>query len=254
MNKWKLLLTCGALAASQVAFAGGPDMPPPSHSAIFIGIGGAYDYVQYKNTIFSPVLDPTIPAGSGPGYGYEDSNSVFGLAPVGQLGYDYFFGTGGFIGVKGLFNFVDKNTTFQGIGFSNNTQFTTEFNSMAAGMLEGGVRVNDNAFYLEAGYSALFTKTVLRDVTSGGQVIGSQNQTLSGGIAGIGFRHYFWDVLFIDAVYSYALYQDGTSFSAQSITTVTPDEVTPVTLTSSSQLKQVRLQDILFTVNYSFNF
>lgn len=255
MSKWKMLVACGALcAASQFAFAGGPEMPPPAHSAIFFGIGGAYDFVSYKDTVFAPT--GFSPAGVlvTSGVGFEDNNSVFGLSPVGQLGYDYFFGTGGFIGIKGLFNFVDKNTTFTatgtGVATANNTQAIAEFQSMVQAMLEGGVCINNNAFYLEGGYAALFTKLALRDIAAGGQVTGSQHETFNGGVAGIGYRHYFWDSLFLDAVYSYALFTDGNTLTANNITAA--GTVTPTT--DSAQLKRVRVQDIVLTVNYAFNF
>lgn len=240
MNKWKLLLACGALcAASQFALAGGPDMPPPGHSSIFFGLGGAFDYAQYKNTIGAPAT-PTTTFDF-----FEDNNSIFGLSPVGQLGYEYFFGTGGFIGIKGLFNFIDKNRAFVA-STNTSTQTIAEFQSMVQAMLEGGICINNNAFYLEGGYSALFTDNITRNFNNGGFVQGTQSQTLNGGVAGIGFRHYFWDSLFIDAVYSYSLYADGTNL-------VTTDSLVAADQ-DSAQLKQVRVQDIVLTVNYAFNF
>jgi outer membrane immunogenic protein len=240
VNKLKLLLACGALCAtSQFALAGGPDMPPPGHSSIFLGIGGAYDYVQYKDTIGAPAT----PVASFEFY--EDNNSVFGLSPVGQLGYEYFFGTGGFIGIKGLFNFVDKNTQFI-TGTVSSLQTVAEFQSMVQAMLEGGICINNNAFYLEGGYSALFSKLIARNFANGGAVQGTASQTLNGGVAGIGYRHYFWDSLFLDAVYSYSIYADGSSL-------VTTNSVTPAN-GDTAQLKRVRVQDIVLTVNYAFNF
>lgn len=256
MNKWKMLLACGALCAtSQFALAGGPEMPPPGHMALYIGVGGAYDYAQYKNALATYIL-PTFNIIDV--MAYEDNNSIFGLSPVGQLGFEYFFGSGGFIGVKGLFNFVDKNSQYLAPGdqlslSSTSNQGIVEFQSMVQAMLEGGICINSNAFYLEAGYSALFTKSILRNVLTGGLVIGSQNQTLNGGVVGVGYRHYFWDVLSLDVAYSYSIYADASPFNVID-PAIDIERQNVQVFGDSAQLNRVRVQDILFTVNYNFNF
>lgn len=252
MNKWKTLLACGALCAtSQFAFAGGPEMPPPGHSTIFIGLGGAYDYAQYVNTIGTiETIDGVVVFDSG--NQWQDNRGIFGLAPIGQLGYEYFFGTGGFIGIKGLFNFVDKNTSYS---FDDETyQAVYEVNSMVQAMLEGGFCFNNNAVYLEGGYAALFTKLAVRNIDSipfGGLVLGSVNQTLNGGVVGIGYRHYFWDVLSLDLAYSYSLYADPSSFTPSQLGI---GDFADYTFTEGAQSKRVRVQDIVLTVNYNFDF
>lgn len=240
MNKWKTLLACGALCVASSAFAGGPEMPPPGHSAVFIGIGGAFDYAQGQVVAGGNAFaDPLINAQ------FEFSNSNFGLAPAGQLGYEYFFGSGGFFGIKGVYYYTNKN--FANHQTIDDIQGLLEFQSMVQAMLEGGICVNNNAIYLEAGYAALFTHGVVRDIfPAAGVVVGSHYDTLNGGVAGIGFRHYFWDVISIDAVYSYALFADGD--------TVSGALVSDPTIRGYAQLKRVSVQDILFTVNYNFNF
>lgn len=261
---WKSLPICitALCAPIHFAMAGGPEMAPPGHSAIFIGVGGAYDYVQYKNAIAAPINGfPSAVGVSGFFNGFESNGSIFGLAPIGQVGYDYFFNSDantGFIGIKGLFNFIDKNAAFTTFVVNNNnitTQIISSFQSMVQAMLEGGIRVNNNAFYLEGGYSALFTKLTLRDVLAGGAVEGLQHQTLSGGVAGIGYRRYFLDCLYIDAAYSYSLYQDGSVLGASTVTNpVILTEVSVPQVGESAQLKTVRVQDIVLSVNYAFNF
>lgn len=256
MRKWKLLMATAALgAASQFAYAGGPEMPM-GHSAIFIGVGGAYNAVQYKNTIFVPTL---LDAGDlGFTNGFEDNRTVFGESAVGQLGYDYFFGTGGFFGIKGLFNYLNTNTQFTtGNDFSTSVSSTVvaEFQSMVQAMLEGGVMVGKNAFYLEAGYAALFTKLDMRDNVAGGQVEASQHQTFNGGVAGIGYRRYFWDCFYVDAAYSYALFSDGNTLAGNSIAPGLIDLEDPAPgVPVSSQLSRMRVQNIVLTANYAFNF
>lgn len=275
MNKFNFFVSCGVLCAiGQLALAGGVEVPPAGHSSLFIGVGGAYDVVQYKDTATESLNlfgRPVVVQAS------EDNGSVFGLSPVGQLGYEYVWASGGFLGIKGLlFNFVDKNTSYNiptiplFIGFlsapadstSPTAQAIVQFQSMLQTMVEGGIRINNNAFYLEAGYSALFAKSIIRNVLDGGLVLNSENQTLNGGVIGLGYRHYFWDVLFIDAAYTYSLYADASQLMA---TEGLPLFILPATkklgapgstlsTSESMQLKQVGIQDIILSINYAFNF
>ncbi len=245
MNKWKLLLACGALCAtSQLALAGGPEMPPPGHSTIFIGIGGAYDYIQSQGTA------GVLITGTATNFQFEGVNSLFGLSPAGQLGYEYFFGSGGFFGIKGVYNYTNKDSQRDFAVLVGDTLFSDqaifEAQSMVQAMLEGGICINNNAFYLEGGYAALFGTALVRDTVAGGNVLAKTNQTFNGGVAGIGYRHYFWDVLSIDAVYSYALFAQGNLVSTPS--------VTDSTIVGYGQANRLSVQDVLFTVNYNFNF
>lgn len=261
MTHWKLLTTAAVLTASSLAFAGGPEMPPPSHSAIFIGLGGAYNATQYENAIFSPFSTGTPAVITGFTNGLEDNRVVFGESAVGQLGYDYFSGTGGFLGIKGLFNYLNKNTQFTtpdfaggvgGTGTSSNV--VLELQSMVQAMLEGGVLIGKNAFYLEAGYAALFTKVDMRATEAAGIVSASQYNTLNGGVAGVGYRRYFWDSLYIDAVYSYALFADASTLNGTTAVPIILDDDSLGFGTISSHVQSVRVQDIVLTVNYAFNF
>lgn len=236
MNKWKLLLAGGVLCVTgQFAFAGGPEVPPPGHHTVFVGLGGGYNHIRAQSTsaIYIPFTTDNDQ--------FTDSHSIFGLAPVGQLGYEYFTGTGGFYGLKGIYYFANKNASYIA---PFDMQTTFEALSVIDALFEAGFCFHRNAVYLELGYAALFTNTILRAPSDGGFVLGNRHQTLNGGVMGIGFRHYFGNIS-VDAAYSYTIFSDPTPFS------------TPIAGTTefvSNQLNRVTAQDILFTVNYNFNF
>jgi len=221
------------LALSQLVYAGGPEMPD-NYGGFYIGLGGAVEFVQVEEEALSP-FQTNVPGL--PPTGLITGATEFGLSPVGQIGYDWYFASGAFIGLKGLYDYIDKNSN----GFIGITQFN--FRSMAAGMLVAGFRHGNNAFYAEAGYAALFSEQKIFNAV-GLFLEGSATNTLSGGIAGVGYRRYFWQHLFVDVVYSYALFQDPGRFLVN-------DSARPGT--NILQLaKRPRVQDITFTVNYMF--
>lgn len=223
-------------ALSQLAYAGGMEAPH-AYGRFYVGLGGAINFVQIEQELLAP-FQSTL-AGTPP-LGTRAEQNTFGLSPVGQIGYDWYFSSGGFVGLKGLYNYIDKQSS---LFFGNISSSHFTHRSMLAAMLVGGFRHGDNAFYAEAGYAALFSKQELFNI-SGVVLEGSLTKTLSGGIAGVGFRHYFWQRLFVDAVYSYALFSDGSALIAN-------DRARPG-LNSRQLAKRPRVQDITLTVNYMF--
>lgn len=233
MNKLLLLLSSVLLfALSQLAYAGGPEMPS-SYGAFYVGLGGTVNFVQLEQQTLNPF--ETITAA--PPTGLVTDTAIFGLSPVGQIGYDWYFASGAFLGLKGLYNYIDKNSN----GFIGISQFT--YRSMVAGMLAAGFRHGNNAIYAEAGYAALFSKQEILNAR-GLFIEGSVTNTLSGGIAGLGYRRYFWQHLFVDVVYSYALFADGERLVVND--TANPGQNILQTA------KRPRVQDITFTLNYMF--
>lgn len=230
MDRFRYLVGAVVLAGSvQMACAGGPDMVPMSQNGIFIGAGGAVDWLQYRETVSSPGTS-----------GFIETPLTINVTPVGQLGFEHYSSSGAMFGIKGLYNYVNKETA---VFAPNNPNFFV--GSMVAALLEFGYRFDNNVFYLEGGYSALFTKFTSRDFFTL-ELEGTQTQTLSGGLAGIGYRRFFTPSVFIDAVYSLALYEDTNTFSTTNIT--------PPLRNDSARAQRIFEGDLWFTINYMINF
>ena len=225
-------LTAVAMAAS--AFAGGPEMAAPSISGFNIGLGFGfksylYDQVQIDFT------NPNLLANALP-------NQAGKFGPLGEIGYTFQLNNWAFIGLRAYWQY-DR--------FRNQTAFgsyqgQTYLQSHLAAMFLAGLLLNgSNAAYLEVGYTALWGKVSLQAVNAPGQVTpASANYTLSGGIAGVGWRHYFMNNVYLDLSYDFALYSDSSTGVAL-----------PASLNGGANLSGVRklhVNGITATLNYLF--
>ncbi|MFK3618034.1 hypothetical protein WJ883_11350, partial [Coxiella burnetii] len=129
--------------------------------------------------------------------------------------------------------------------------YRTRLGSHLTAMLLAGIKVNEaNAVYLEAGYSTVWGKTTLFDP---GPVAVSMKNRLNGGIAGIGWRHYFMNNVFLDLSYDYALYRSKSNSVTLSSATASAEEAAIGVLGTVQNPKRVAINGITATVNYLFN-
>ena len=235
-------LTACAMAAS--AFAGGPEMAPPTIDGFNIGLGMGFKSYQFGQYI----TEWTAP------FDYY-ANPYSGLnkfGPIGELGYTFQVGPMGFVGLRGYYEY--DNVHFW--TYTTNTQSyqsQVDLQSHVAAMLVGGLLLNaNNAAYLEAGYTALWAKRILSVIAGPGSTATpppfvTSNTTFNGGIVGVGWRHYFVPNVYLDLSYDFALYSNGGSLiTAWDGATGTP------TGTQASGLSKLQVNGVTATLNYLF--
>lgn len=236
-------LCCLATAA----FAGGPEMPMVDMNGFNIGLGAGYKtyyadnfyQVGYNSTNASYANVPAIV-----------NQTVFG--PLGEIGYT-FAGDWWVGGIRGYYEYdnVSQNLLFG--PSTNDFNGTTSLSSHLAAMLFGGVKLSDTSLaYLEAGYTALWGEnTINPNLTNSASHSGAfeNDFTLSGGIVGIGMRHYFADThLYLDVSYDYAIYSDSSSSSTVSATG------NAGVVGQLGNVEKISVNGVTATVNYLFNF
>ncbi|AIT62806.1 outer membrane protein [Coxiella burnetii] len=242
----KLAIGVSALCClASAAFAGGPDIPMIDMNGFHIGLGfgyKSYTYDQvgtvtvttYRGTILS-VLHPV-------------SASITQFGPVGELGYT-FASDWWIAGVKAQYQYDNVRSVHIMDASLVGSTYRTRLGSHLTAMLLAGIKVNEaNAVYLEAGYSTVWGKTTL---FGPGPVAVSMKNRLNGGIAGIGWRHYFMNNVFLDLSYDYALYRSKSN-SVSSATASAEGAAIGVLVTVQNP-KRVAINGITATVNYLFN-
>ncbi len=244
----KLALGVSALCCLvTTAFAGGPEMPMIDMNGINLGVGGAYNSYKYDMTQ-SDFTAANLEAAT-----ENQAPTVNKFGPVGQLGYTY-AGDNWIFGVVGQFEYDDVRNFTNDFGIQlGNAQVMLRSHINA--MLLGGLKVNDaNAVYLEGGYTAFWGKSLLGlDVPPGaGAGPLSTKYTLNGGIAGVGWRHYFINNVFVDLSYSFALYGNKESGVILPATNTTAPALLTATQTMSG-IKRLTVNGVTATANYLFN-
>jgi len=229
-------LTAVAMAAS--AFAGGPEMAPPTISGFNVGLGFGYDSYSYSQAL-------TEIGGTNFYLQSLVENTKFG--PVGEIGYTFQVSNWAFLGLRAFYKYDNFNA--QQLEFNGHTgNATTSLQSHIAVVFLGGIMLNgSNAAYIELGYTALWGKSTLaHTVAPGGSTPVSTNYTLSGGIAGIGWRHYFVNNVYLDLSYDFSLYEDGSNGLALASTNAANN-------ITAGDIKRVQVNGVTATLNYLFN-
>ena len=228
-------LTAVTMAAS--AFAGGPEMAAPSINGFNIGLGFGYDSYSYSQVV-SEIGGVNFQAVS------QVNNNKFG--PLGEIGYTFQVSNWAFLGIRAYWKYDDFRTQVRQIVnlVANNI---TNLQSHVAAMIVFGAMLNgSNAAYLEAGYTAIWGKSTLGQVTApGGNIPVSATYTLSGGIAGIGWRHYFMSNVYLDLSYDFALYSDNS-------TTLSLPATTGSNSVNVDGVKRLHISGVTATLNYLF--
>ncbi|ABS78468.1 hypothetical protein CbuD7D7780_09140 [Coxiella burnetii] len=233
----KLAIGVSALCClASAAFAGGPDIPMIDMNGFHIGLG-----FGYKSYTYDQVGTVTVTTGGGTVLGvlHPVSASITQFGPVGELGYT-FASDWWIAGVKAQYQYDNVRSV-------HIMDAHSRLGSHLTAMLLAGIKVNEaNAVYLEAGYSTVWGKTTL---FGPGPVAVSMKNRLNGGIAGIGWRHYFMNNVFLDLSYDYALYRS----KSNSVTLPSAEETAIGVSGTVQNPKRVAINGITATVNYLFN-
>lgn len=247
----KLAIGVSALCClATAAFAGGPEVPMIDMNGINVGLGFGYkSYTWDQAAASADIVDGTPRVLFFP---VSDSLNQFG--PLGELGYTY-AGYSWVFGVKGQFEYDNVRVTHPVHNITANSTFTyrTRFGSHVTAMLLAGLKVTDaDVVYLEGGYTALWGKTTVFSgdsaaVAPAGTAV-STKYTLNGGIAGVGYRHYFMNNVFLDVSYDYALYKSKNGAVGFSGVGAANTGVVAV-----ANPKRVAINGITATANYLFN-
>ncbi|POZ78540.1 hypothetical protein CbuRSA425_01580 [Coxiella burnetii] len=242
----KLAIGVSALCClASAAFAGGPDIPMIDMNGFHIGLG-----FGYKSYTYDQVGTVTVTTNGGTVLSvlHPVSASITQFGPVGELGYT-FASDWWIAGVKAQYQYDNVRSVhiMDAPLVGSNYSYRTRLGSHLTAMLLAGIKVNEaNAVYLEAGYSTVWGKTTL---FGPGPVAVSMKNRLNGGIAGIGWRHYFMNNVFLDLSYDYALYR-----SKSNSVTLSSAEGTAIGVSGTVQNpKRVAINGITATVNYLFN-
>ncbi|WP_264770573.1 outer membrane protein [Coxiella burnetii] len=239
----KLAIGVSALCClASAAFAGGPDIPMIDMNGFHIGLG-----FGYKSYTYDQVGTVTVTTNGGTVLSVLHPASITQFGPVGELGYT-FASDWWIAGVKAQYQYDNVRSVHT---IDDAPLDRTRLGSHLTAMLLAGIKVNEaNAVYLEAGYSTVWGKTTL---FGPGLVAVSMKNRLNGGIAGIGWRHYFMNNVFLDLSYDYALYRSkSNSVTLSSATASAEGTATGVSGTVQNP-KRVAINGITATVNYLFN-
>ncbi|AAO89868.2 hypothetical protein AYM02_10535 [Coxiella burnetii] len=246
----KLAIGVSALCClASAAFAGGPDIPMIDMNGFHIGLG-----FGYKSYTYDQVGTVTVTTNGGTVLSvlHPVSASITQFGPVGELGYT-FASDWWIAGVKAQYQYDNVRSVhiMDAPLVGSNYSYRTRLGSHLTAMLLAGIKVNEaNAVYLEAGYSTVWGKTTL---FGPGPVAVSMKNRLNGGIAGIGWRHYFMNNVFLDLSYDYALYRSKSNSVTLSSATASA-EGTAIGVSGTVQNpKRVAINGITATVNYLFN-
>ncbi|MBW5803042.1 hypothetical protein FIV31_07180 [Coxiella endosymbiont of Ornithodoros amblus] len=222
----KLAIGVSALCSlAGAAFGGGPNIPMINMNGFHIGLGFGYKSYTY---IWDDVIRTLHPV----------SASITQFSPIGELGYT-FASDWWIAGVKAQYQY--DNVRSVPVDAPLSVYFhRSRLGSHLTAMLLAGIRINEaNALYLEAGYSTVWGKTTF---FGRGPVSVSVKNRLNGGIAGVGWRHYFMKNVFVDLSYDYALYRSKSGETA----------INPVSGVLENP-GRVAISGINATVNYLFN-
>lgn len=228
-------LTAVTLAAS--AFAGGPEMAPPTINGFNIGLG--FGFNSYNHDLaqaeFGQLVNGFFPSGL--------LHPATHFGPIGEIGYTFQVNNWAFVGLRGFWQYDHFNTMIPVIDYVGQVDLRSH---LAAMFLAGILLSSSNAVYLEAGYTAMWGKTTGQPFINPGQALPvSAKYTLNGGIAGIGWRHYFVNNVYLDLSYNFALYAD----SSTGVTIVSND---PFNNFAASGLKKTQVNGVTATLNYLF--
>lgn len=226
-------LTAVAMAAS--AFAGGPEMAAPTINGLNIGLG--FGYKTY-------VYDQVFTDFNGNNLRIENAavaRNEFG--PIGEIGYTFQLSSWAFVGLRAYWEYDHYRDYVSSFGVY---QANANLQSHIAAMFVAGLLLNSsNAAYLEGGYTAMWGKTVVQAQNAPGQAAPvSATYTLSGGIVGIGWRHYFMTNVYLDLSYDFALYADNNTSVA-----------VPANLNggaTANGVRRLQVNGITATLNYLF--
>lgn len=239
----KLAIGISALCSlASAAFAGGPEMPAIDMNGINFGLG--FGYKTYTFDYRATREDGTTFFNDN----YSHSLNQFG--PLGELGYTW-AGYHWAFGILGQFEYDNVRVTDQTVHQSTRVRLGSHVNAM----LMAGFKVTEcDLLYLEGGYSAIWGKTTLFPHADGAVAAPSvhKSYTLSGGIMGIGWRHYFMSDVFLDVSYDYALYASKSDKPGNLLTSTFTSATNTVTSTVYSP-KRVAVNGITATANYLFN-
>ncbi|WP_304986038.1 outer membrane protein [Coxiella-like endosymbiont] len=241
-NKYKTCaINISALCClATAAFAGRPYVPVCDMNGFHVGLG--FWYNSYIWDQVSSVADATSHS-----LFHPTSISLTQFGSVGELGYT--FATYNWIfGVRGQFQYDNIRVVQPGFLYDASLPYyRTGIGSIGSHFLAtllAGLKVNDwDAVYLEGGYTTLLGRIT---VLPGASAFVSQTvkEKLNGGVAAIGWRHYFMNNIFVDLRYSYSLYRSKTS----SVST-TSEEFTATV----NNPTRVAINGITATANYLFN-
>ncbi len=226
-------LTAVAMAAS--AFAGGPEMAPPTINGFNIGLGFGYNSYTYESRITEFNTNEIFDNG------FLQANK---FGPVGEIGYTFQVNQWAFVGLRAFWEY-DNQRSFDQTG---NYEGQVFLQSHLAALFVVGALINDtNAAYIELGYSALWGKNILQASTDPGQVTPiSSKYTLSGGVMGVGWRHYFMNNVYLDLGYNFILYANAKSSSALTLPAATDGGAT------LSNIRKPQVNGVTATLNYLF--
>lgn len=244
----KLAIGVSALCClASAAFAGGPDIPMIDMNGFHIGLGFGYKSYTYDQV---GTVTVTTDGGTILSVLHPVSASITQFGPVGELGYT-FASDWWIAGVKAQYQYDNVRSVHTMDASLVGSTYRTRFGSHLTAMLLAGIKVNEaNAVYLEAGYSTVWGKTAL---FGPGPVAVSMKNRLNGGIAGIGWRHYFMNNVFLDLSYDYALYRSKSNSVTLSSATDSTEEALIGVLGTLQNPKRVAINGITATVNYLFN-
>ncbi|WP_264769727.1 outer membrane protein [Coxiella burnetii] len=245
----KLAIGVSALCClASAAFAGGPDIPMIDMNGFHIGLG--FGYKSYTYDQLGTVTVVTTDGGTILSALHPVSASITQFGPVGELGYT-FASDWWIAGVKAQYQYDNVRSVHIMDASLVGSTYRTRLGSHLTAMLLAGIKVNEaNAVYLEAGYSTVWGKTTLFDP---GPVAVSMKNRLNGGIAGIGWRHYFMNNVFLDLSYDYALYRSKSNSVTLSSAIASAEEAAIGVLGTVRNPKRVAINGITATVNYLFN-
>ena len=236
----KMLAGLCAACVATTALAGGPEFESQAPTGIDmtgIHLGVGFGYKSYRYTQREVDL-------SGVNFLTDQASpQIEKMTPLGEAGYTCSCDNW-LIGVKGYYQYDNQRTQANFVNLVVQTRLASHF----AVMLFGGLKLNEaNAVYLEAGYTMLMGKLFIAPrLSPGGQVPGTLNFNVSGGVAGVGYRHYFETNVFVDLSYDYALYSDSKKvLNLPGWGANGPGSVTAV--------KRLEINGVNLTVNYLFN-
>lgn len=209
----KTLVAAGALALGATSFAGGV-APAPVLSGFYMGLGAAYNVVDYRHKQLATGPNQTVT---------EDR-----LAPMVQLGWisapvSHVAGMATSWGVKAFYKYLAFH--------SNALVDSSRAEHEVAAMLTWNLQLTSSAYmYLGAGL------VVFPSVKDTVVTLPTVSHTLYGGIGQVGALYHFSPNWFFDAAYSYA------SSSSKSFNQ-----------TGANRHVQVVNQELTMTMNYLIN-
>lgn len=235
----KLAIGVSALCClATAAFAGGPDVPTPDMSGFHIGLGGGYNSYTWDQVASVTNGVETL--------SHPSSVALTQFAPVGELGYT-FANQNWIFGVRVKYQYDNVRVVEPGFVIEDeDLDYRTRLGSQLSATLLAGLKVNSfNAVYLEGGYTTLWDRVSFPIATSAEFPYKSVKARLNGGVAAIGWRHYFMNNVFFDVRYSYSMYKNKTSG-------VSTTSEYGLTATVNNPARLV-VKGITVTANYLFN-